>query len=212
MNNIIIISVLVALTSAWTPTEVRELILILFAQLSAILVLYFKFKKEAEKRAASVKEEVRQATKDIKASNAVTAREVNGMLRSIIDSVGVPAWVKIAIVSEEGNVSFRMLHLNREFEDIFNIRAEDYCAKTDHEIWPKDIADTFYTNDLEVFATGVPHNFSEIVNGKVMRFRKVRVSDRETGKIKGIYGHAIDCADPAHCPVHCAPTIQTDES
>lgn len=183
--------------AAWTPADVKEIILILFAQISAAMVLYFKLKNQAEKRAKSVKEEVAKAAEEIKASNAVTAREVNGMLRSMIDSAGAPAWVKVAIVSDEGNVTFRMLHLNREFEDAFNVRVEDYAAKTDFQIWPEETANQFYLDDLEVFSTGVPKTYTEIIKGKPMRFRKICIIDRVTGKRKGVHGFSVDYGDPA---------------
>jgi PAS domain S-box-containing protein len=44
----------------------------------------------------------------------------------------------------------RFLFVNRRFEELFKLNTEQIIGRTNHEIWPRDIADAFRANDLEV--------------------------------------------------------------
>ena len=44
----------------------------------------------------------------------------------------------------------RYLLINRRFEQIFHLTTEQIVGRTDHEIFPKDIADAFRANDVAV--------------------------------------------------------------
>jgi len=48
----------------------------------------------------------------------------------------------------------RYTFVNRCFEDLFNLNRSDITGKTDHDIFPKDIADTFRQNDLAALSAG----------------------------------------------------------
>jgi PAS domain S-box-containing protein len=64
------------------------------------------------------------------------------LLQDVIDNTTAVIYVKYA----DG----RYLLTNRRFEQIFNLTADQIVGHTDHEIFPKDIADAFRANDVAV--------------------------------------------------------------
>ena len=67
--------------------------------------------------------------------------------RHFMDNSPVIAWMK----DDHG----RYVYLNGVYEKRLNLRLHDWLYKTDHEVWPKEIADRFRENDQEVLRTGV---------------------------------------------------------
>ena len=55
----------------------------------------------------------------------------------------------------------RFLKVNREFEKTFMLTQEQVYGKTDHDFMPKELADQYRENDLEVLQTGQPKQFEE---------------------------------------------------
>jgi PAS domain S-box-containing protein len=55
----------------------------------------------------------------------------------------------------------RYLLVNREYERLFKLRREDIVGLTDHDLFPRDIADDFRANDLRAFARGFPVQMEE---------------------------------------------------
>jgi two-component system sensor histidine kinase/response regulator len=74
-------------------------------------------------------------------------------LQSILDNSTAVIQVKDA--------SGRYLRINRRFEEIFGLDRSGILGKTDHELFPKDVADRFRANDLEVMRTARPLEFEE---------------------------------------------------
>ena len=64
------------------------------------------------------------------------------LLQDVIDNTIAVIYVKYA----DG----RYLLTNRRFEQLFNLTTEQIVGHTDHEIFPKDIADAFRANDVAV--------------------------------------------------------------
>lgn len=60
----------------------------------------------------------------------------------------------------------RYLLVNREYERLFGLRREDIVGLTDHDLFPRDIADAFRQNDLEALAGGVPVQMEEEAPGE----------------------------------------------
>jgi len=75
-------------------------------------------------------------------------------LQSILDNSTAVIQVK--------DLSGRYLRINRRFEEIFGLDRSKILGKTDHELFPKEIADRFRANDLEVMQTARPLEFEEI--------------------------------------------------
>jgi len=69
-------------------------------------------------------------------------RRSEHLLRDVADSTTAVIYVKYA----DG----RYLLTNRRFEQIFNLTADQIVGHTDHEIFPREIADAFRANDVDV--------------------------------------------------------------
>jgi two-component system sensor histidine kinase/response regulator len=75
-------------------------------------------------------------------------------LQSILDNSTAVIQVK--------DLSGRYVRINRRFEEIFGLDRSQIVGKTDHDLFPKEIADRFRANDVEVAETGRPLQFEEI--------------------------------------------------
>jgi PAS domain S-box-containing protein len=74
-------------------------------------------------------------------------------LQSILDNSTAVVQVK--------DLSGRYVRINRRFEEIFGLDRSQILGKTDHDLFPKEIADRFRANDIEVAETGRPLQFEE---------------------------------------------------
>jgi PAS domain S-box-containing protein len=87
---------------------------------------------------------------------------MSGSLQSIMDRKGAEEAIHrsqqllhevanntTAVIYVKG-LEGRYLFINRRFEEIFNLTPNQIIGHTDHEIFPRDIADAFRANDLEV--------------------------------------------------------------
>src|SRR5690606_6314099 len=59
----------------------------------------------------------------------------------------------------------RYILMNRRYEEIFGTRREEFLGRTDHDIFPKPMADTFQANDRKAIEAGRPIEFEEIAPG-----------------------------------------------
>jgi len=55
----------------------------------------------------------------------------------------------------------RFLFVNRQFETIFNLTPTQILGHTNHDIFPRDIADAFRANDLNVLGQNAPMEYEE---------------------------------------------------
>jgi PAS domain S-box-containing protein len=60
----------------------------------------------------------------------------------------------------------RYLLVNHEYERLFRLHREDIVGLTDHDLFPRPIADEFRHNDLEAIARGVPVQVEEEAPGE----------------------------------------------
>ena len=74
-------------------------------------------------------------------------------LQSILDNSTAVIQVK--------DLAGRYVRINRRFEEIFGLDRSQILGKTDHDLFPKEIADRFRANDVEVAETGRPLEFEE---------------------------------------------------
>ena len=56
----------------------------------------------------------------------------------------------------------RYLTVNRKYEQLFGIRREDIVGLTDHDLFPKAMADDFRANDLKALSRGAPIQMEEV--------------------------------------------------
>jgi PAS domain S-box-containing protein len=72
--------------------------------------------------------------------------EHQGRFQAVLDAAPAPVYAKDA----DG----RYLFVNRRFEQVLNVRAEDAVGRTDYDIMPPDVATRVRANDERVLATG----------------------------------------------------------
>jgi len=85
-------------------------------------------------------------------------RENNELLENIIDNTSSVIFIK--------DLAGKYIHVNNQFEKLFHVTKENIKGKTDHHIFPKDVADAVRHADLEViknkklmeFEEDVPHS------------------------------------------------------
>lgn len=73
-------------------------------------------------------------------------RESEERFRAFMDNSPTIAWAKDA----QG----RHVYLNKAYERRFGVRLDDWRGKTDFELWPREVAETFRQNDLAVLSGG----------------------------------------------------------
>jgi PAS domain S-box-containing protein len=72
--------------------------------------------------------------------------EHQGRFQAVLDAAPAPVYAKDA----EG----RYMFVNRRFEEVLNVRAEDVVGCTDYDIMPREVAKTVRANDRQVLSTG----------------------------------------------------------
>jgi PAS domain S-box-containing protein len=119
------------------------------------------------------------------AEDAVRGKQIE--LQSILDNSSSIIFLKDA----DG----KMMLANSEFEKVFNLRQEDVIGKTDYEIFPKEFADKYRENDLEVMRTNRSLRSEETAmkNGEIFTYlsAKFPIHDDE-GNIRGVGGISTD--------------------
>ena len=80
-------------------------------------------------------------------------RRSEQLLQNVADNTTAVIYVKYA----DG----RYLLINRRFEQIFNLTADQIVGHTDHEIFPKDIAEAFRANDVGVLERNTTVEYEE---------------------------------------------------
>jgi PAS domain S-box-containing protein len=60
----------------------------------------------------------------------------------------------------------RYMLVNRQYERLFGVRREKIVGLTDHDLFPKEVADEFRANDLAAIAEGRPMRLEEIAPGE----------------------------------------------
>lgn len=90
-----------------------------------------------------------------------------GVLESVVDNFGVPAWCKRV---EEPEVpgelpQFVMEDLNDEYEDRYGIDEDAYRGKTDFDNHPQHVAQQYFANDMVIYAVRDYREFREAGDG-----------------------------------------------
>jgi PAS domain S-box-containing protein len=107
--------------------------------------------RKSEEQLRSAKEELRRYARDLERQVGERTREITGILRN------TPSVVYI----KDKDGCYRLV--NARYEELFGIRNEEIQGKSDHDIFPKEIADQFRGNDMRVFAEGHPCQVEEHV-------------------------------------------------
>jgi PAS domain S-box-containing protein len=107
--------------------------------------------RKSKEQLKSAKEELHRYSLDLERQVGERTREITGILRH------TPSVVYIK--DRYGRYTL----VNSRYEELFGIRNEEIEGKSDHDIFPKEIADQFRGNDLGVLADGHPRQVEERV-------------------------------------------------
>jgi PAS domain S-box-containing protein len=106
-------------------------------------------RKRAEMELKRAKEELSRYSKDLERQVRERTREITSILRYI------PAVVYIK--DKDGCYTL----VNSRLEELLHIKNDEIRGKSAHEVFRKDIADRFRSNDLRVLATKRPYQVEE---------------------------------------------------
>ena len=107
--------------------------------------------RKSEEKLRSAKKELQRYSRDLERQVGERTREITSILRN------TPSVVYIK--DQDGRYTL----VNSRYEELFGIRNEEIQGKSDHDIFPKEIADQFRENDMRVFADGHPCQVEEQV-------------------------------------------------
>lgn len=92
----------------------------------------------------------------------------------------------------------RFILINRQFEELFNLKNKETHGRSIYEVFPKEVADAFQANNKKVIEGGTPLEFEEEVpladGAHVYLSMKVPLID-QAGKPYGICGISSDITD-----------------
>ena len=92
----------------------------------------------------------------------------------------------------------RYLLVNRHFSELFHLAAGDVLGKTDHDLFPADIADAFAAMDRRVVTEGAPLTEEEVapLDDGVRTYLSVKCSARgRRGQAYAVFGISTDITD-----------------
>jgi PAS domain S-box-containing protein len=114
-------------------------------------------------------------------------------LETIFDATPVMFWYK--------DTENRCLRVNRAAAAFEGVRPEDLTGKSAWELYPREQADAYYADDLEVIRSGAPklgivERHTAIGTGELrwVEVGKVPTRDRE-GRVNGVIAFAIDITE-----------------
>lgn len=127
-------------------------------------------------------------------------------LHSIIDNITSVIYVK----NPEGQYQL----INKAFEDIFKISNEVIRGKTDHDIFPKKVADSVRQNDLKVLSTDKSIDFDETFqfdsDQQLYISKKFPLYDNE-GRLSGLCGISTGMPEKNDSNTACKATTYSDQ-
>ncbi len=121
----------------------------------AVLCFFVRENREEDFRLISLVSSVAsQLGSIIKRKQAEDALyESEEKLKSILDNAIAVIYVK--------DLQGRYTFVNKQYERLFNTKREEMRGKTDYDIWPPELAETFRANDLKIIETKAPFSFDE---------------------------------------------------
>jgi PAS domain-containing protein len=79
--------------------------------------------------------------------------DLNSVDGYFLKSLPLPAWHK--------GIDGKMVWINEEYVNIFDVKKEDYIGHSDYDIWPSVLADEFRDNDNDIIKEGKAFIFME---------------------------------------------------
>ncbi|MEM1152768.1 MAG: PAS domain-containing protein [Pseudomonadota bacterium] len=78
-------------------------------------------------------------------------QDVLSALQDLLDAIPEPAWVKQVTDLPGEPPVFTMLLLNDAYAERLGVTKMRYIGHTDYDVWPKDVADRFYSADMDTY-------------------------------------------------------------
>ncbi|MGD9972936.1 MAG: PAS domain S-box protein [Desulfatirhabdiaceae bacterium] len=108
-------------------------------------------RKQAEEALKQAQDALKQYSRKLEIEVAKRTREISGILKYTPD---------IVYIKDRDN---RYRLINSRFEALFNLKSEDVMGRTDHDILPEKIANTFYQIDQQIIETPHPIQLEESI-------------------------------------------------
>ena len=129
-----------------------------------------------------LEQKVRERTRELK--------ESENRLQSILDNTTAVIYLK--------DLQGRYLLINRRFETLFHLDMDEIKGKTDKDIFPLEMAETFQKNDKKVAKQGYPLEFEESVlqDDGIHTYISIKFPFFDaSGKVHGVFGISTDITD-----------------
>lgn len=142
-----------------------------------------------KKRAAEELDRHRHHLEELVAERTAELRRQTRSLRAVIDNIPYLVWMK----DREG----RFLAVNRAIAEANGCTMADLIGKTDHEVWPRDVADRYRADDAEVISRRCQKTTVEAlatVPGTIYEIFRTPILD-EDGEVLGTVGFSRDISD-----------------
>jgi PAS domain S-box-containing protein len=121
---------------------------------------------------------------------ATELENANAMLRAVLEGIADPVYVKDA----DG----RYVLVNSAAAGSVGLRPEEYVGRTDHELFPADVAGHLRADDREVTASGRARRFRETLDTPEGRrvYQAVKAPWRDAaGEVLGVVGVSRDVTE-----------------
>lgn len=122
-------------------------------------------------------------------SKVISLQNKITLLESAHQDLPIPMWLK--------DMDGVMLAVNASYEETFlipnNKTIEDYIGKTDFDVWPKEVAESFRNHDKLVMRTKKVFNGEEdvLIGGEMIQYSIIKYPRYAGRVIIGIAGIAI---------------------
>jgi len=140
----------------------------------------------AEERARRQNQELERRVRD----RATELENANATLRAVLEGIADPVYVKDA----DG----RYVLVNSAAAGSVGLRPEEYVGRTDHELFPADVAGHLRADDREVTASGGPRRFRETIDTPEgpRVYQAVKAPWRDAaGQVLGVVGVSRDVTE-----------------
>jgi len=83
-----------------------------------------------------------------------TSSDTQRLFHAVIEHASAIIYVR--------DLAGKYLLINQRYEDLFHIKRDAVVGKTDHDLWPREVADSFRAFDLQALAAGRPIEIEEV--------------------------------------------------
>jgi PAS domain S-box-containing protein len=140
----------------------------------------------AEERARGQNQELERRVRD----RTTELENANATLRAVLEGIADPVYVKDA----DG----RYVLVNSAASGSVGLRPEEYVGRTDHELFPAEVAGHLRADDREVTAAGAPRRFRETIDTPEgpRVYQAVKAPWRDAaGQVLGVVGVSRDVTE-----------------